>query len=164
MELQKLDYCNETTKLKQTIETSFLTLGERLKRIRDERLYEGQWGTFEMYLMDAKISPATASKLINIYQKFFIEWQIKADKLVEAGGWSVVATLLPFCRTKEQAEEWMDKAFVLSRPDLEKEITEFRTGKDMSKCEHEDSYVIRVCRSCHFRERVYEADATTQGQ
>lgn len=154
--LVNLDFCNETTKLKQNIETAFLTLGERLMKIRDNRLYLGQWETFELYLMDAKISPAAASKLINIYNRFFVEWNFPAEKLVEAGGWTVVSTLLPVCKTKEQAEEWMDKALVLSRTDLEKEIKEIKTGIDMSKCDHVDNYVIRVCRTCGDRERIYE--------
>lgn len=154
--LVDLAFCNETTKLKQNIETAFLTLGERLMKIRDNKLYLGQWETFELYLMDAKISPATASKLINIYHRFFIEWQFPAEKLVEAGGWSVVATLLPVCTNKEQATEWMDKATILSRQDLEKDIKEAKTGIDMSVCAHEDSYVIKVCRQCGNRERVYE--------
>ena len=157
-DISKYNYCEETTKLKQSIEVSFITLGERLRRIRDEKLYEGQWETFALYLMDAKISEATASKLINIYQRFFVEWNFPSEKLVEAGGWTVVASLLPVCKTKEQAEEWMDKALVLSRPDLEKEIREVKTGMPMITCKHSDSYMIKICRHCGERERIYEKD------
>lgn len=162
--LARIDYCNETVKMKQNIETAFLTLGERLMKIRDQRLFEGQWASFSLYLLDAKISEATASKLINIYHKFVLEWQFPVEKLAEAGGWTSLAALLPICKTKEQAEPWLDKTFVLSRPDLEKEIKESKTGIDMRHCKHEDNYVIRVCRQCGDRERVYEADQITQVQ
>lgn len=158
LELSNLQYCNQTVELKKTIESSFLSLGERLLHIRDGALFQGQWSTFEMFLEDAKISPGTASKLINIYQRFFLEWQFKSDELVQAGGWSVVAALLPVCKTREQAEDWLHKSHVLSRGDLEKEIKELKTGIQMSDCQHDDHYLIRVCRRCGDRVKDYEED------
>lgn len=155
-ELSNYNYLEDTKKLKQTIETSFLTLGERLSRIRNEKLFLPSYETFEDFLLDAKLSPATASKLINIYEKFYIEWKFKTDELVEAGGWSVVATLLPICKDRESAEEWLHKSHHLSRPDLEKEIKEMKTGIPMKDCKHEDSYVLRVCRTCGFKEKVLD--------
>jgi hypothetical protein len=154
----KLDFCEDTAKLKKDIEVGFLKLGERLQKIRDERMFEGRWDSFEEYLDYATISPGTASKLINIYQRFFLEWEIDAEKLVEAGGWSVVATLLPICKSKKDAKDWLSKANILSRSDLEKDIKEFRTGKPMSECLHSDSYILKVCRTCGHKERIYNEE------
>lgn len=150
------DFCQQTIALKQTIETSFLSLGERLSQIRDDKKYVGQFETFELFLEEAKISPATASKLINIYQKFYIQWEFKAQELVDAGGWSVVATLLPVCRSREEAQGWLETAQIKSRGDLERDLKESRTGIDMSKCQHQDHYVVKVCRTCGDRFKSYE--------
>ncbi len=160
-DLKNYDYCQEAIALKKTIETSFLSLGERLARIRDDRLFVGQWETFEIFLEDAKVSPATASKLINIYQRFYLEWGFKAQSLVDAGGWSVIATLLPVCRTKDEAQNWLQIAQIKSRSDLEKDIKEQKTGIDMSTCSHGDSYSIQVCRTCGDRLRIYDAKDET---
>ncbi len=158
-EITNFNYCQETVKLKQTIETSFLSLGERLSKIRDNRLYSGQWETFELFLEDAKLSPATASKLINIYQKFYLQWDIKAQELVDAGGWSVVATLLPICKTKEEAQGWLETAQLKSRSDLEKDIKEAKTGLMMADCLHPRKYVVEICPDCGDRRKVYEENA-----
>lgn len=121
-------------------------------------MWKNGYESFEEFLHDAKLSEATASKLINIYTKFHLEWKLTPERLVEAGGWTVVATLLPICKTRAEAEEWMDKAQLLSRVDLEKEIKEFRTGKPMATCLHDNSYLIRVCRTCGDRIRIYEEE------
>lgn len=156
--LQNYSYLTDTIELKKTIEVSFLTLGERLSKIRHEKLWSDGYTSFEEFLEEAKLSPATASKLINIYQRFFIEWKFPQEKLVEAGGWTVVATLLPVCKTREQAEDWLGRSHLLTRSDMEKEIKELKTGLPMKDCLHTNSYVIRVCRDCGNRERIYEED------
>lgn len=155
-DLARLNYCEETRLKVRELEGSFLVLGERLKKIRDEKLFIGQWETFEEYLEDVKLTAPTASKLINVYQKFLVEWQFRQEKLMEAGGWSVLYPILRIATSKEEAEEWVDKACVLSRKDLEKEITEAKTGIDMSKCKHHDTYVLKVCRTCGHKEKVLD--------
>jgi hypothetical protein len=157
--LPALQYCNDVIDLKKQIEVTFLSLGERLEKIRDEKLYSPQWETFELFLMDADISPATASKLINIYQRFHKRLGFTVEQLAAAGGWSKLAPLLPVVTTREEGEDWiLNRLPVLSRQDAEKEIAEFKTGISMADCEHHNSYIIRVCRDCHDRIRIYEEE------
>ncbi len=157
-----LNYCDETIVLKKQIEVTFLSLGERLLNIRDNRMFMPQWETFDLFLMDADISSGTASKLINIYQKFHVRFGFSVPELVGAGGWSKLAPLLPVCSTREEAEVWiLDKLPVLSRQDAEKEMKEAKTGILMAECNHQDSFIIKVCRTCGDKERVYEEESSS---
>lgn len=153
--LQDLKYCNDTLQLKFTIESSFLSLGERLMKIRDERLFEPQWETFGTYVSELKMSEPSASKLINIYRRFVLEYNIEPQKLLNAGGWSVVAEILPVVKTKAEAVEWIDKMEVLTKEDIRKEILEKKTGITQQNCPHKDTYEIIVCRTCGERMRKY---------
>jgi hypothetical protein len=155
MRLSNLNFCHDTLELKGTIENSFLVLGERLLKIRTERLYEPQWQAFDEYVNEMKMSEASANKLISIYQKFILEYKIPSNLLTLAGGWAVVAEILPVV-TKDTVKDWLNKATVLSRQDLRKEVKEARTGIDMSKCEHKNFYTIRCCRDCGDRIAVHE--------
>ena len=56
-------FLRETLELRQSIEEGFLSLGERLKKIRDERMYEVDYESFDHFLSELKVSPGTASKL-----------------------------------------------------------------------------------------------------
>lgn len=125
-------------------------------KIRDERLFEPQWDTFGIYVSELKMSEPVASKLINIYKRFVLEYNILPEKLLKAGGWSVVAEVLPVVKTKEEAVEWIDKMEVLTKEDIRKEILEKKTGITQQNCKHEDYYTIKVCRVCGDKERIYE--------
>jgi hypothetical protein len=153
----KKEYCEETIRLKENIEVAFLDLGERLMRIRDERLYENNWDAFEDFLMEVKISSGTASKLINIYQRFVLEYKISTKKIALAGGWSIVAECLPLVKTKDEALEWLEKAGFMTQTDIRREMKEAKTGIMMKDCEHDWTYIkFRTCEKCSLKERVYE--------
>jgi hypothetical protein len=156
MELQNLDYCNQAIEIKKQTEIGFIMLGQYLHNIREQKLYEGQWDSFPEYLQDMNLPDGTASKLINIYKKFVLEFQIPEQRLIDAGGWTKIATLLPIVTNKEDAEEWIHKASVLSIRDLQKEIKENETGVEMKACPHTDTFLIRVCRDCGDKFEVYE--------
>lgn len=149
-------YCSKTLELKDMIERSYLVLGERLMKIRDGELFRGQWETFEAFVNDMKMSKATASKIINIYQRFVVEYGISPERILGAGGWSVVAEALPLIRTKSDAEGWLHSMEHLSRDDVRREIREKRTGISQIKCNHDNSYTIKVCRDCGFKEAVHQ--------
>jgi hypothetical protein len=158
--LIKKEYCEETIRLKENIEMSFLELGERLMRIRDERLYENNWEAFEDFLMEVKISNGTASKLINIYQRFVLEYKIPLKKLASAGGWSVVAECLPLIKSKDEALEWLEKAGFMTQTDIRREMKEAKTGIMMKDCDHDWEYIsFRTCSKCSLKERVYEKES-----
>lgn len=151
-------FCVETLNLKHDIEKNFIVIGGRLKKIRDENLFQPQYGSFVEYLWEMRMSEPTASRLINIYEKFIVEYQISPAKVAEAGGWSSLAETLPVVHSREDAEHWLERALVLTKEDLRKEIKEKRTGKLMELCDHSDSYTIKVCRLCGERHRIYDEE------
>lgn len=154
---QNLEYVEETKGLKEAIEGRFIELGKRLKRIRDERLFEPQYHSFDEWLPEMKMSQPTISKLINIYDRFVTEYGISEQQLLKAGGWTVIAEILPVSKTKEDAKEWIEKAENLTRTDLRAEIKEHKTGKKEKKrkdCEHRKAYDQRVCPSCGLKVKL----------
>lgn len=146
-----IQYCNETLELKTNIERGFLILGERLYKIRSEKLYSPQWSSFNEYLEEfGNMSPGTASKLITIYLRFVKDFEIDESRLLQAKGWTNLAKIAAISNTKEEAEEWMNKAITLSSRDLDREIHEHIHGTDMLKCEHrnKDTMMFHVCSDC----------------
>lgn len=155
---QELDinygYCKETLTFKVKLEEGYLVLAERLKKIRDERLFAQGWEYFGDFLEEMHMSETTASKMINIYEKFVLEWKFSSEDLLQAGGWSSIAETLPIVKTREDAEDALLQAGTLTRGDLRKYVTEKKTGKPMDLCLHEDSYNINICRSCGERRAI----------
>lgn len=153
-ELEKSNYkfCNETLALKVDIENSFLELGRRLWLIREKEMYRPTYDEFHEFCMELKMSKPTICKLINIYETFIHRFKIPEKKLLNAGGWSVVAEILPFVKTKKQVDYWLNKATVLSRNDLRLTLIEKKTGVKEENCEHDKNYyVLKVCRDCKVR-------------
>lgn len=149
-------YCNDTIALKTTLEEGFLVLGERLAKVRDEELYKPTWDAFEDFLEEMHLSPATASKLINIYLKLVIEFKIPKTKLLEMGGWSDLSEILPLVKNKGEAEEMIDNLAPLNRQHRRGLLTEKKTGVIIDNCKHKDTYTIKICRTCGDREKIYE--------
>ncbi len=155
------NYCLDTLKAKADIERGFLVVGERLYTIRKGELFKPHWESFYEFELEFKWSPGTANKLINIYKKFVLEHKISPDRLVEAGGWSALAEVLPVVKTKKDAEHWLDQAKELTRDDLRKEVSESRNGvSKQDACQHpdDDVYYLRICRNCGLKEEVYPED------
>lgn len=142
-------YCEETAKLKYSIEGAFLTLGERLKTVRDERLFAHEWETFEDFLNDAMgMSKSTASKFINVFEKFVLEYKIPTERLLTVGQ-DKLKEILPLVTDEQSAEDWLTKAETMTfRDDLRREMREAKTGIDPMKCKHEDKYTINICNIC----------------
>ncbi len=150
MKSQSLDFCEETISRKHILELGWIEFCGRLKEIRDKALYTGRWDSFEDFLTDPQMAmdKGTASKMITIHEKLILEYKIKPTMIANAGGWSKVAECLPAISDKKSAEEWLSKASSLSKSDLRKEIKENKTGIRMSNCEHNDFYLIKICRKC----------------
>jgi len=155
-ELKNLDYCNQALKLKKGIELNFIVLGEFLLKIRDEKLYEGQWDSFLEYLEDMSMTEATATKIINIFKTFVLQYNVPREKLVEAGGWTKLYATLPLVKSKSDANYWITQSALLSIRDLSKEVKERETGIEMRKCKHKNTYTIKICRDCGDRQQVHE--------
>lgn len=148
MDLQKQsEFCKQTLELKQNIEVTFLEFGARLSYIKSNDLWKSQWESWEYYLEEAKLSPATASKLINIYEKFVVEYQIQPKDIAIAGGWSSVSEVLPMVKDKVSALEWLNKVATLTRKDLRDEMLEKKTGIPQSSTEYDDDvYYLKIWR------------------
>lgn len=148
-------YCTETIERKVQLEVAFLDFGARLMRIRDEKLYAGQWESFEEFCQELKgTSLTSASRLINIYRVFVQEYAIPEAKIAAAGGWTMLAEALPLIKTKSEALHWLHEATHTHRTDLRRTIKEAKTGKSMAKCKHKNTYTLRCCRDCGLREKV----------
>jgi hypothetical protein len=147
------NYLKETIKLVRTLENGFLKLGERLGKIRDKRMWEESgYETFELYLEEAKITPATASRLITVYNTFVIGYEMDEEKL-SGIGWSVLYLLAKDVKNKKDAEEFVEKAMIMKRSDIEEELRDRRVV--CSKHDWEELY-IRFCKKCNKKEKIYE--------
>lgn len=152
-----IDFCEETISQKHFLESGWLKLCARLKQIRDKGMYEGRWDSFEDFLNDPQMGmdKSTASRMITIHEKLIVEYEINPDKIVNAGGWTKVAELLPVISDKKSAEEWLETASVLSQKDLRKEVR----GKEVEgsiACKHKKTYevVMRCCHECDYKEVI----------
>ncbi len=145
---ENFQFCEKTLELKSVIESSFLTLGERLRKIRGEELWRGQWTSFNEYVKEMKMSEATATKLINIYDKFIVKFGFEPQRVIDAGGWGVVAEVLPMVKSQADAIKWLDKCIYLSREDLRIEVRLAKTGIPPEECPHADTYIMKICRLC----------------
>lgn len=155
IETQNYEFCQQAILLKETIERSFLSLGERLLRIRNENLFLPAWGSFVEYLDELGLSEAKASKLIGIFEKYVIMGGIDPNTLITPQGWSGLAEFLPYVKTKEDAARFAQLGTSLTRSDIRKETHELRTGKQMSDCEHKNTYTVVICKDCGDRVRKY---------
>lgn len=144
-------FCLETKRLKETLELEFIQLGERLFKIKSERLYEPYWSDFNEYLMELRLSESTASRLMGIWHKFVFQFRIPISEIAKAGGWTLVAEISPSCENRRQAVHWLAKAQQLNVTDLRRELKESKTGVPMIDCQH-DYYTLRCCKKCGVRE------------
>ncbi|MDL5400733.1 hypothetical protein QSI00_24520, partial [Escherichia coli] len=80
---------------------SFLLLGERLKKIRDEKLYIPSFEAFWCFAEEEiKLSESTCSRLISVYEKFILEWNIDPADVVAIGGWNEAYLIGKIATTK----------------------------------------------------------------
>jgi hypothetical protein len=143
--------CEKTRELKDDLEKGFLVLGKNLHKIKTEEMYLCQWLTWEDYLDDMKLSQATASKLITIYEKFILEWKIDQQLLVDVGGWSNAYTLIPLLKGKgeEEIKHSIKELSLLSRSSLDQRRLEAKTGISQDTCLHTGAtYTLIICKTC----------------
>lgn len=149
-DLIPIDFCNETIKLKKGIESGFIALGERLDRIKNEKLWQGEWDSWYEFLLEMNLSEATASKLINVYNTFVVSFKIPAEKLAKAG-WSGLYEIIPICDSRQKAVEMVEKVSLLKRDDMREELRVAKIG------EHEHDWHdlhLRKCSVCQRAEKI----------
>lgn len=156
----KKEYCDTTLQMETGARTVYLLLAERLYNIREERLYEAGWDSWQEFCMEFKdMSPASVSKLISVYDVFIKQYGFKADELAKVGGWTKLYQILKLVHTKEDALKWLQIAETSSRADLGKFLVEAKTGLEMNECKHEHTYLVRICEDCGEKWREYPQDA-----
>lgn len=158
MDIQKYDYCNDTIKLKENIEQSFLFLGERLKKIRDEDLYKDGWASFEDYLDELDMNKSVASKLITVYETFSVKFPTPPQELITPKGWTNLYEIATVIKTYDDYTKWLSDWQVLRSSDLRIKVREAKSGVLQEQCKHEDSYLLRICRTCNARYQEYEEE------
>lgn len=141
-------YLEETKKLKNGLEEGFLHLGERLYRIKEKKMWEEDYGSYAEFLMDLKVSEATASKLVAIYSKFVLEYKFSYEELAPCS-WSSLYSLMPLATSRSKALALVEDAQQLKRGDVEEKM---RSEKHPD-CKHIDSFLLRICPDCGFRHR-----------
>ncbi len=141
-------YCTDAIKLKNDLESGFIELGKRLSEIKAKQLYTPSWESWGAYTAELKMSENQVNKLVQIYDQLIQGLHVDRDMITNAGGWTVIAELLPVIETKKDADEWLNKAATLTREDLRKEIQEKKSGIPMKDCKHKNTYTIVVCRDC----------------
>lgn len=154
-EIKNLDYCTDALRLKKNIEMNFIILGEHLFKIREEKIYQGQWDSFLEFLDEMNLAESTANKIINIFKTFVIQYNIPKQTLVEAGGWTKLYATLPMVNSKKDADYWIEQSKILTMSDLSKEVRERKTGVEMRKCNHKNSYTISICKDCGQRTQLH---------
>jgi len=146
--------------LKKSLARNFLELGRQFKEIKDHKHYKTLgYESFNQYLATPEVTfhSSTAYRLIQIYEKFVIEFGVPEDKLIQVDR-KKLEMLIPFV-DKNNYEEWFYKAKELTRYDLDKEIKQL----DELHCTHswfKDE--IWTCTKCHTRSR-YKPNGTFKG-
>lgn len=150
----------ECISLRHSLEVGFLKLGEYLKKIREEKLFEGKYESFEDFLLELRVSKATASKLEAVYEYFILKYRFPSKTIAQIG-WSSLYEIqrkLPKGIKKKEVEQWIDKGKLLTRVDTTRELDTMNAG------EHEHDWYelrLRVCRVCHLREKIYDDTSTS---
>jgi len=148
---QKID------KLQQLASISFLYLGAELKKQKEEKLYKylgesPEYESFESYLKSKNIELRKAYYLIQIHTIFIEGLNFKEEEL-SGIHWTSLRTLLPIVK-KENAQELVEKAKILTRGHLETEVRQLRSGltslKDLDNCKHEnvERIIFYQCKTC----------------
>lgn len=153
-----LTYCEKTIALKKDIEVAFLTLGERLFKIRTEEIWKlGGFSSYEEFLMEARLTTGTASKIETVYEHFILNLKISPEK-VAVIGWTDAYLISQIADTKKEAIEWLEKGELLSSGDLRIEIMGVKKGVDQKDCKHHNTYRIEVCRDCGLKTKLLDEE------
>lgn len=149
MELKVINnqYLEETIKFREHLEGGFISLAERLKKIRDQRIYAEEYTSFKDFLREIRISESAASKLIGVYEKFVLLGEIPIEEVAKAG-WTNISLALPAIKDKETAVEMFNKFSLLDRTDALRTWQEIKTGVDMVSCSHTEVRILHVCCNC----------------
>lgn len=156
---QNYDYCQGALELKKNLEYGFLKLGEMLYKIKMEEKFTAGWESWDEFQMELKMSSATISKLIRIYEIYVVQYGFTQEKLYSAGGWSVLAETLPVVSTKKEAEYWLSEVPNLTLRDVRVLVQEKKNeGTEKESCTCENTYTVVICKDCGHSHQVHETN------
>lgn len=146
-------YIKETIILRNDIEGSFLELGKRLFHIHNEKMWRGQYESYEEFLEEIKLKPSVASRLETVYTVYIVEHKVPMQKLVSVG-YSNLYTAIPLLGSGS-AVDVVERAGSLTRKDLEQELRDAKHGE----CAHDGEYeVFHRCKKCGRFNKIHEQE------
>lgn len=146
-EEESYKYCDDTKTLANGLKTGFMMLAERLHRISKQKLYKPVYDHFYEYCNEIDMREDTASRLVSIYEKFILQYQLPIEEIKEID-YTKLYLIKKVSETKETAEHWVEEAKVLTYRDLQKRVKEVTSGVEQMTCPHGNTYLIRCCRDC----------------
>lgn len=146
--VKRNEVCQRAIALKNDLENGFLVLAEQLYKIKENSLWRGVYASWEDFGTELKMSRNSINKLVQIYGTFVVSYGIDLQRIKNAGGFSLVADILPAVHSKKDAEHWLGLVETLTRSDLRKELKEAKTGVSESACDHKKCNRFDVCEDC----------------
>jgi hypothetical protein len=143
-------FLQETISLKSTIEESFLHLAERLYKIKTERLWETEYETLDLFLLQLDLSQGTYSKLCSVYEHWVLKAGVKLEVLA-GSSWTSLYSSIPLLETQD-ANDLADELKLITRQDVVEKAREAKNGT----CERHQWVAIRFCSKCGKKEKTYE--------
>lgn len=125
--------------LLDVVDTNYLDIGRLLWRVNEKNLYQlGNYESFDEYVEnELGFKRRKAKYLVSIWKRLRAELGVKKEK-IEKVGWTKAKVILPVVN-EENVERWLDKAKVMSVPELAAEVAQAR-GKEEKEKPEEDQY------------------------
>lgn len=150
-------YCEETIALKNQIEGAYLVMCSRLHKIKLENLFiDAGYESWSLFLDEMKIDKGKADQMVRIYDLLVLQYGIKPKLIEEAGGWSVVAEILPIADSKESAEEALTFAKGALKKDVRLYVHDKKYGTTSVLCRHKNTYKVEICVDCGERHKLFD--------
>lgn len=156
-EREAYEFCEDTRALKNKMEVAGLELGKRLWTIKENGFADNsQYGSFNLYLEDIKLKFETAKVLMRVYQTFCIKYSVPLNEVADAGGYSLLHTVLPIVKSREDAYKALTMVATYSRKHLKQEVQKELGLRETEECLHANMQTVtyQVCEDCNFRKKI----------
>jgi len=158
-EIEAYNFCEETGQLHREIMKHWFFLAQRLYTIKTQRLYEGQYGDYNLFLDAMEIPQQMASKLYRMYERLVVKLDVSAEKIQEVGNWTKLDAIMKVATTKERAEEAIEQAKLLpTRSKLREWVKEAVEDNYQPPCPHTRTYTLMICEDCGEKFKVNQTE------
>jgi len=142
-EITNNQFVRSTIELVKAIETRFLELGARLYKIREERLWEGSYDTFNDFLEEINLSKGNASILSSVHENYVLDGHVEIENLAGIP-YSRLYEAIPLIE-KEGVTSALVKATTLTRAEIKDEVREQKLGEEHQHQVGEDRFGVCSC-------------------